>query len=110
MNDLVASSVCWTIATSWRTSSAGPAPGRVATRRSTIWAWRTMLVRLWAGPSCIARAISRRRSSWALRSSRETAGGGAGSALGPAGDAPARPGAPDRGSVAGRRRGRRASS
>ena len=34
-----------------------------------------MLVRLWAGPSCIARAISRRRSSWALMSSRATAGG-----------------------------------
>ena len=42
-----------------------PWPGRVVTSRSTIWAWRTMLVRLWAGPSCIARAISRRRSSWA---------------------------------------------
>ena len=35
-----------------------------------------MLVRLWAGPSCIARAISRRRSSWAPRSRRETARGG----------------------------------
>ena len=74
MNDLVASSVCWTIATSWRTSPPAPA-GSVATSRSTIWAWRTMLVRLWAGPSCIARAISRRRSSWAPRSNRETAGG-----------------------------------
>ena len=30
-----------------------------------------MFVRLWAGPSCIARAISRRRSSWALRTSRD---------------------------------------
>ena len=30
-----------------------------------------MLVRLWAGPSCIARAISRRRSSWASRSRRD---------------------------------------
>ena len=34
-----------------------------------------MFVRLWAGPSCIARAISRRRSSWALRTIRDTAGG-----------------------------------
>ena len=34
-----------------------------------------MFVRLWAGPSCIARAISRRRSSWAPSSSRDTAGG-----------------------------------
>ena len=45
--------------------AARPSPGRGATSRSTIWAWSTMLVRLWAGPSCIARAISRRRSSWA---------------------------------------------
>ena len=74
MNVFVASSVCWTIATSWRTSPCAPA-GSVPTSRSTIWACRTMFVRLWAGPSCIARAISRRRSSWAPRSSRETAGG-----------------------------------
>ena len=74
MNDLVASSVCWTIATSWRTSPDARF-GSLATRCSTIWACRTMLVRLWAGPSCIARAISRRRSSWAASSSRETAGG-----------------------------------
>ena len=73
MNDFVASSVCWTIATSWRTSLPARA-GSVATSRSTICAWRTMLVRLWAGPSCIARAISRRRSSCASRSSRDTAG------------------------------------
>src|SRR5438034_10357716 len=43
--------------------------------RSTIWAWSTMLVRLWAGPSCICRAISRRRSSWAVRMMRDTPGG-----------------------------------
>ncbi len=48
-------------------------PGPCPTRRSTIWAWRTMFVRLWAGPSCIARAISRRRSSWASSSIRGTA-------------------------------------
>ena len=74
MNVFVASSVCWTISTSWWTS-APALPGSWSTRRSTIWAWSTMLVRLWAGPSCIARAISRRRSSWASRNRRDTAGG-----------------------------------
>ncbi len=49
--------------------------GSRATSRSTICAWRTMFVRLWAGPSCIARAISRRRSSWAPRTRRDTADG-----------------------------------
>ena len=34
-----------------------------------------MFVRLWAGPSCIWRAISRRMSSWAVRIIRETPGG-----------------------------------
>ena len=71
MNDLVASRVCWTIEVRSRTSPAADA-GSVSTRRSTIWAWSTMLVRLWAGPSCIARAISRRRSSCASMTSRET--------------------------------------
>ncbi len=33
-----------------------------------------MFVRLWAGPSCIARAISRRRSSWAVRTIRDIPG------------------------------------
>ena len=56
MNVFVASRVCWTIETSWRTSPAEEA-GSVATRRSTICACSTMLVRLWAGPSCIAREI-----------------------------------------------------
>ena len=65
MNDFVASSVGWTIAMSWRTSGCAAAGSR-AMRRSTICAWSTMFVRLWAGPSCIARAISRRRSSWAV--------------------------------------------
>jgi len=74
MNDFVASSVCWTIDTSSRTSPPARA-GSVATSRSTICAWSTMFVRLWAGPSCIARAISRRRSSCELSSSRATSGG-----------------------------------
>ena len=71
MKVLVASSVCWTMATSWRISTCARA-GSLPTSRSTIWAWRTMLVRLWAGPSCIARASSRRRSSWADSSIRGT--------------------------------------
>ena len=49
--------------------------GALLSNRSTIWAWRTMLVRLCAGPSCIWRAISRRMSSWAVRIIRETPGG-----------------------------------
>ncbi len=73
MNDFVASRVDWTIAISSRVSGLAAA-GSLAISRSTIWAWRTMLVRLWAGPSCIARAMSRRRSSWAARIIRETAG------------------------------------
>ena len=64
MKDFVASRVCWTIAISWWISVAEAAGSR-STSRSTICAWRTMFVRLCAGPSCIARAISRRRSSWA---------------------------------------------
>ncbi len=73
MNDLVASSVLWTMDTScWRLSWARA--GSPFMRRSTIWAWRTILVRLWAGPSCIARAMSRRMSSWAPRTILENAG------------------------------------
>ena len=80
MNDLVASSVCWTICTSSRTSPRALA-GSEATSRSTICAWSTMLVRLWAGPSCMAREISRRRSSWAPSRSRDTAGDSSPSSL-----------------------------
>ena len=43
--------------------------------RSTICAWSVMFVSDWAGPSCIDRAISRRRSSWALRTTRDSDGG-----------------------------------
>ena len=76
--------------------AARPSPGRWASRRSTIWAWRTMFVRLWAGPSCIARAISRRRSSWAARTSRDTAGRRrrVGAGLAAAARPPASPAAP----------------
>ena len=74
MNDLVASSVCWTICTSSRTSPRALA-GSDATSRSTICAWSTMLVRLWAGPSCMAREISRRRSSWARQQESRNGGG-----------------------------------
>jgi hypothetical protein len=48
MNDFVASRVCWTIWTSSRSSPRAPSGSRPR-RRSTIWAWRTMFVRLWAG-------------------------------------------------------------
>src|SRR5450759_53504 len=74
MNAFVASRVCWTMPTSCPIS-AWAWEGSRSRSRSTIWACRTMLVRLWAGPSCMARAISRRRSSWAASTSRETAGG-----------------------------------
>ncbi len=54
-----------------------------------------MLVRLWAGPSCIARAISRRRSSWAFSSILDTAAGiGAPCPGGPDELSPAPPGVP----------------
>ena len=82
MNDFVASRVDWTIATSWLTSGRRRAGSRPISR-STIWAWRTMLVRLWAGPSCIAREMSRRRSSWADWMSRATSGGMATAVAGP---------------------------
>ena len=92
MNDFVASSVCWTIATSWRTSAAGRC--RVLRRRGARRSGPGARCSSGSGPGrrASARAISRRRSSWASRTIRDTAGGiGAVARRSPAGAVAVRP-------------------